>query len=299
MNTFSKLAVPASLGLLLAGCGGGTSVPLAGSSLSQSAISHVESQAASSVHVMPVFHPGEAPPPAQGLLLYHNGPVQHATKIYVVFWGFTKKGDPDKERAYLESFLKNVGGSSWLNTVTQYHDNNGNIGNAANQLAKVWVDKGNAIPTSPSDADIQAEAVRLAAKFGYDNDASYVVATSHGHNSPGFGTSFCAYHGHIHNSNGSVAYTNLPYIPDAGSSCGMGSVNNPGTLDGVSIVEGHELAETQTDPIPTSGWATSSGSEIGDLCAWQNLQNTQFSSGTFPTQPLYSDASASCVQSYQ
>ena len=45
-----------------------------------------------------------------------------------------------------------------------------------------------------------------------------------------------------------ITYTNLPYITDAGSSCGEDSVNgSSGTLDGVSIVEGHELAEAITD----------------------------------------------------
>ena len=28
----------------------------------------------------------------------------------------------------------------------------------------------------------------------------------------------------------------------------------------------HELSEAVTDPLPTSGWATRTGSENGDLC---------------------------------
>ena len=62
--------------------------------------------------------------------------------------------------------------------------------------------------------------------------------------------------------------TNLPYVTDAGASCGQDFVNSNGTLDGVSIVEGHEYAETITDQTPAGGWTDSSGEETGDKCAW-------------------------------
>jgi hypothetical protein len=98
---------------------------------------------------------------------------------------------------------------------------------------------------------------------------------------------------------GPLSYTVLPYIPDASVSCGQGSVDIPGTLDGVSIVAGHEVAETQTDPQIGSGWIDANGDEIADKCAWFNLQNTQFAAGSsYPTQPLWSNATSSCVQSY-
>jgi hypothetical protein len=45
-------------------------------------------------------------------------------------------------------------------------------------------------------------------------------------------------------------------------------VNGNGPLDGVSIVEGHEYAETSTDQNPPGGWTDSSGAENGDKCAW-------------------------------
>ena len=83
-------------------------------------------------------------------------------------------------------------------------------------------------------------------------------------------------------------------MPDVGGNCGAGIVNSPGTDDGVTIVEGHEQAETETDPNPFSGW-NSGGGEIGDLCAWQDLENNP-NAGGYPTQPLWSNASSSCVQ---
>src|SRR5437660_976045 len=78
---------------------------------------------------------------------------------------------------------------------------------------------------------------------GNSVNTEIVVATPTGHSTPGFGTSFCAYHGAV-SAHPNVTYTDLPYMTDAGTSCGENSVNGAnGKLDGVSIVEGHELAE--------------------------------------------------------
>jgi hypothetical protein len=109
-------------------------------------------------------------------------------------------------------------------------------------------------------------------------------------------TSFCAYHGAIA-AHPSATYTNLPYMTDAGSACGAFSVD--GNLDGVSIVEGHELAESITDPLVNvnSAWFDATGNEIGDKCAWTNLGNITTSAGTFAMQPLWSNAQNGCVLS--
>ncbi|HEY4439584.1 MAG TPA: hypothetical protein VGN14_03970, partial [Candidatus Elarobacter sp.] len=127
---------------------------------------------------------------------------------------------------------------------------------------------------------------------------AYVVVTPHNVTTPGFMVQFCAYHSTTAAANGAtIAWTALPYMPDAGTSCGQGSVNTPGTLDGVTIVAGHEQGETETDPQPSTGWVDASGSENGDKCAWTGLANNA-NAGGYPTQPLWSNATASCVQSY-
>jgi serine protease len=73
----------------------------------------------------------------------------------------------------------------------------------------------------------------------------------------------------VKSPSGQLAFTNLPYVTDMGTSCGQNFVNKTnGLLDGVSIVEGHEYAETITDQFPAGGWTDSSGYETGDKCAW-------------------------------
>jgi len=293
---------------LLAGCGGsggGGTVPAAGQSLHASTMSTIVHRNGLTIHLFPVRGSALAQHAAAGTnnnLIYNGGPIQTSPKMYLVEWGTwtAGSGDPDGAGPVLQKFLQGVGGSSWLNTVTQYTQSNGShVGNPSGNLAGVWNDT-SAPPLVMQDSDIAAEALKAAAHFNdYTTSASYVIATPHLHNDIGFGVEYCAWHSSEAAPNGqTIAFTNLPYIPDAGSSCGQGSVNSPGTLDGVSIVEGHEQGETETDPQPSSGWIDSSGNEIGDKCAWTGLQNTAFSTGTFPTQPLWSNASASCVQSY-
>lgn len=93
---------------------------------------------------------------------------------------------------------------------------------------------------------------------------------------------FCAWHDWngdsyvgVSSSYGDIAFTNLPYVTDLGTSCGENAVNSgsAGLDDGFSIVEGHEYAETITDQNPAGGWTNQQtgslkGEESGDECAW-------------------------------
>jgi len=252
-----------------------------------------------------VSHPNAGARTAQsiitGAMTYHGGPVQTAPKIYIDKWGNWSSGDPDGVGTYYTNFISGVGGSQWMSSVTQYTQSNGQgVGNAAGSYAGTWNDTTNSIPRLTSgqyQSYLAAEAKRAAAHFGdYSASASYVIMLPHGVRVSGFGTSYCAWHSSTSATGGTIAYTNLPYIPDAGASCGVGSVNSPGTNDGVSIVGGHEQGETETDPQPNTGWLDSGNNENGDKCAWVNLQNTPFSTGTFPTQPLWSNSANGCVQ---
>ena len=223
-------------------------------------------------------------PAATSNLINHGGPVQTAPKVYVVYWGWLS--DPSGEQPYLNNFLSSVGGTQWLSTVNQY-------GSGSNStLSGTWSDP-TSVPSHPSDSAIQAEAAKAAGHFGAGTSVNVqiVVATPTGHSTRGFGTQWCAYHGAV-SSDPSITYTDLPYMTDAGTSCGANSVQS--ALDGVSIVEGHELAETLTDPL-LNAWYDSSGSEIGDKCAWQNLSTISTSKGSFAVQPLWSNSAGGCV----
>jgi hypothetical protein len=235
-------------------------------------------------------------------LIYGSGPVQTAPKLYVVYWGSawnSSSGDPDGMKSYLNSFLSKVGGTSWNATVTQYYQTNPSAyaGNPSGNFVGSYVDTSSSPAKRPTQSSMAAEAARAEAHFGdYSANAQYVVAMPHGIAPSGFKTQYCAYHSTTSAGGGTISWTNLPYLPDAAGSCGAGSVTGS-NLDGVSIVEGHEMAESETDPY-LGAWLDSSGAEIGDKCAWVDLQDTNLNGTSFPTQPLWSNASSSCVQSY-
>jgi hypothetical protein len=245
--------------------------------------------------------------PYAGKLQYHGGPVQTAPVAYVVFWGFENATDtahdPYGMASYLTAFLQSISASSWVATVTQYYQTNGGpatyIDNVASIFGGVSYD-----PVPPphktfTDAQAAQEALKVAAAAGYSMDVNYIVVTPHTYTIDGFGSDFCGYHSSVSTPRGPLTYTVLPYIPDASDTCGQGSVDVPGTLDGVTIVGGHEVTETATDPIVGLGWMDGNGHEIADKCEWFDLQSTTFANGSsYPTQPLWSNASSSCVQSY-
>jgi serine protease len=266
--------------------------------------------------VMRVFKGGKPARPSRNNLYYHGGVggigVETAPRVYLVLWGSGWSSDPSGESGILQSFLGKAGGSNWLNSVTQYCQgiangsascgSSGHAGNPNPVLYGSWSDASTA-PTSPSQSQLAAEAVRAASHFGNTSSSSnassqYVIATATGHNASGFGTSYCAWHSSTSSSYGNIAYTNLPYITDAGASCGAG-FNGLGPKAGITIVEGHEMAETITDQFPNGGWLDRNGGENGDKCAWTSGTSNQSLNGTsFPVQPLWSNASSSCVVSY-
>lgn len=231
-------------------------------------------------------------------MLYNGGTVQTTPSVYVVYWQFT--ADPHGEAARFTDFLKAAGGSQWLSTVKQYTQyGSQHIASPPRQLKGAWYDNADPVPAHPTDAQIQAEAVRLADHFrAYDPNAAYIVATPAGHwSTGGFKRNWCAYHGNTSARGVALSYTNLPYMSDAGYACGAYAVNSgaQGILDGVTIVGGHELAETQTDPTG-GGWYDAGGNEIADKCAWEDMHNEPMGGTVFPTQPLWSNAARNCVQ---
>ena len=244
-----------------------------------------------------------------GPLLWGGGAIQKAPKVYLTFWGFNGS-DPSGEQARLTNFFNGVGGSGWANIQTQYHGTSaqGNITNPTGQLGGTWNDNSSKPLAVIQDSQIAAEAVKAEQHFGYSPDADYFVATPTGTGTVGFKVQYCAWHSMTTDGSKNVAFTNLPYITDAGSSCGANFVNSgsAGTGDGITIVGGHEYAEAVTDPDVSTGWIDASGNENGDKCAWISSgsgasRNISLSTGSFPVQTLYSNAASAvgaCVISY-
>jgi serine protease len=177
-------------------------------------------------------------------------------------------------------------------------------------LAGTWYDNGSATPTTSTAFQLGQEAVTAAGHFGnstpqLNRNAQYVIVSPHGTQPDGFNNgvaNFCAWRdwsGDVGATStaGDIAFTNLPYTLDAGINCGTNFLNTgtAGTLDGVSIVEGHEYAETITDQNPAGGW-DGPKDENGDACIWiapgtqGGAANVSFSTGSFAMQATWSNS---------
>jgi serine protease len=281
-------------------------------------------------------------PNTLSFLDFSGGPaaVTSTPKVYLVFWGnqwgtqntdgngnLTFSADSANGAPYLQQMFKGLGTNNelWSGTMTQYCDGplvqylatscpNGapHIGYpSGSALAGVWYDNATSEPAAASASQIGSEALAAAVHFGNTTQGSnryaqYVVASAPGLDPDNYLTSgFCAWHDWGSSSVGNLAFTNLPYVMDVGGSCGAGFVNSGGTLDGYSIVEGHEYAETLTDQFPNKGWVNaSSGEENGDECAWISpgssggAADVTTATGSFAMQSTWSNDTNACAISH-
>ena len=255
-------------------------------------------------------------------------------RVYLVFYGnqwATSAGDPKNAATFLQALFSGLGtgGETWSGTMTQYCDGpmvgaDATSCNPATMphvgypsggaLAGVWYDTSAASPGNATVSELAQEAVKAATHFGNATPAAnryaqYVIVSPTGTHPDGFNTSggnFCGWHDYVSSSVGDVAYTNLPYVSDAGASCGVNFVNSgaSGVLDAFSIVEGHEYAETVTDQNPPGGWTNpSTQEESGDECAWIHsgqgaAANVKMATGTFAMQSIWSNDTNRCEISH-
>ena len=238
---------------------------------------------------------------------------------------FTYSGDPKGLAPNEQAFFKGLGtnGELWSGTVTQYcqgigagatscpASNTQHVGfPTGGALAGVWEDTSSAEPHQASGHQLGQEAVKAAAHFGNTTSASnrnviYFINSPTGANPDNYqNAGFCAWHdytgdsqlsgGGVSSPYGPLAFSNMPYVPDQGTSCGANFVNSHGPLDGVTIVGGHEYGEWLTDSFPAGGWTDSSGAENGDKCAWLSsgpgrAQNLTLATGSFAVQSLWAN----------
>ena len=248
--------------------------------------------------------PPVAGEPAPVNMAYFGGHIQVTPKIYLVLWGWGQAGafdhttpgmptyDPDGAAARMTAFVKAMGGTAWAGVSTQYYETvNGQnvyIQNPTNVFGGVWYDNTNPIHDNVNGLELAQEAQRAVAHFGITDldNSQIVVAQPQRYNEAGFngGVGYCAWHDYTQPQyypgvQPGISFTNMPYVLNMGTSCGQNSVNTgyyAGRLDGFTIVMGHEIEETITDPGAEDvingqnlgGWYDYAAYENGDKCAW-------------------------------
>jgi Putative Ig domain len=262
-------------------------------------------------------------------------------KVYLVFWGTqwgtastngsgdtTFSGDSAGAAPKLQEMFKGLGTNNelWSGVDTQYCEGVASGSQTCpstaahvayptgGALSGVWYDNAAAEPSTATQAQLGSEAVKAASHFGNttaaaNRNAQYVILSAtgvHPDNFPNGG--WCAWHdwnGDVGASSsvGDIAFTNMPYVLDLGTSCGQNFVNSgtAGNTDGFTIVEGHEYSETITDQNPAGGWTDSSGAENMDKCAWVAVGSTggaanlSTATGSFAMQGTWSNDSHGCA----
>jgi hypothetical protein len=322
-NTRPLLSLMAALSLVVAGSGAVGASSSIGASASSGALS-------TGTEVLPIYRGDRvrATKSARTVrtnnLLSNGGAVQVTPKVYISWWGpewangfSTGAYTSVQAQAYNVDFFSNVGGSAWNNVVKQYCKNvprgtqfcssvSGavNVTNPAGQFAGAWNDP-TSVPANPTQNDIASAAIRLQQHVGpLDPNATYMVFTPSGKSMSGFGTQWCAWHSWTTINGSQLAYAYIPYMPDAGVSCGRNFVNatnstyGNGWFDGFSVVAGHEYSEAETDPFPSAGWVDRNGAENADKCAWSGAsRNINLGGQSYAVQPTWSNAIKACAMS--
>jgi serine protease len=251
----------------------------------------------------------------------------------------TFSNDPDGAAPVAQNLFKDIGtgGEQWSATLTQWCDGPlvaaGAVSCPSNAnfvpymsggvLSGVWYDNAAAEPDPATGHQLGLEALAAAHHFGNTTPASnrhayYVVLSATGLNPDNYQNAFCAWHdyngddtldgGAIASDVGDFAFSNQPYTMDMGTECGVGFINDPGTLDGWTMALGHEFAETVSDQNPAGGWtnlqqnSSAFGEENADECAWippfpgdnGTSGNVTMGTGTFAMQPTWSNDDNQC-----
>src|SRR3954463_285763 len=235
----------------------------------------------------------------------------------------TLTGDTKGTAPRLQAFFKGLGTNNegWSRVMSQYCEgissgsktctaSSPHVGYpTGGALAGVWVDNSSPTPSQSTGDQLAQEAINAAAHFGNTTGASnrnvqYAILSPTGTHPDGYNTAsstWCAWHDwtgdfNVSSPYGGIAFANDPYIPDMGSSCGSNFVNagGAGTIDGVTIVDGHEYSEVITDQFPAGGWTDLQGSENADKCAWISsgqgaATNLATSTGSFPVQGTWAN----------
>jgi hypothetical protein len=266
----------------------------------------------------------------------NSGPVMQATTVYPIFWlpaGFhfdtTASATADSTyEAVIQQFFADVSNGRYLNIVSQYPSScvPPNIPNNQSCFGKINM-VASPVDTHPyphagtvadplQDADIQTEVTNFITQNNLTpslNTAFFVFTGANVNECQTGGmlctnSDFCAYHGDFAFpvTSNAVIYAFMPNVNSL-TACTETINAGPNQLaaDREIIAVSHELAESLTDPLVSSGplaWYGSNG-EIGDACLPWNASlgllradgsNVTLNLHDYVVQQLWSNIDDSC-----
>jgi hypothetical protein len=214
-------------------------------------------------------------------IFFHGGPVLLSPRVQAVYWGTSRiytggptpgtTGSGASDGSLVGFFIGNIGGAGYWNINHTYSNGSGTLINNSLAYDGFWA-ANSAPPSAPSDAQIANLIISgfNGGQLTYDASTIYPVFTGPGVNlGGGFGSQYCAYHGHFTWNGNSVKYAAMPYNQDFPSGCtsGRSAPNGDPAADAEVNTLVHELEEATTDP-DLNAWYDRRGQENADKCAW-------------------------------
>ncbi len=225
-------------------------------------------------------------------LIDHGGRILPSSNIYYIWWG-NLTGWPKDAETGLDTFAGGLNGSNFMKDIFPQYMRGAGVSTA---YVTSLYDTSTSPPShGPKTSTIVNEACSVITANGKTPDATalYVVLTS---NFPQ-GVYYCAWHSYG-SCNGITIQ--VAYMPNT---TGVSGCNDPqfscnsysqGT-NSIANVLSHEFSEAITD-ANSSAWYDSSGSEIGDKCAWTFQSCVSLKGANWQLQEEWSNSASGCIQ---
>ena len=203
---------------------------------------------------------------------YHGGTVMNTVDVYTIFYGNWSTKSTPQSKTIITNFLSSIGGTGYFNINSTYYDSYGNV--VPNHVVLAGSVNVTSYSTSLSDNDV---ANVVASEIGsgalpYDPNGIYFVLTSSDvQETSGFLSSYCGWHTYYTSGSQDVKFSFVGDPSRGMRACSAQSTHSPNgdpAADAMVSVIAHELSETVSDPHLDAWYQTSTGSENGDLCAW-------------------------------
>ena len=229
-------------------------------------------------------------------LIWHNGPVMHATTVVPVYWG-SQWGNSsfvgDKVTG-LNTLYSGIGGTPYARTNGEYTDGSGNVNTSSIGKSGNLTDTSATPSGAPSTSAVLAEVAKVTGNHPVAN-AYYPVYSDQPRGNAGY----CAWH-----SSGTIGGVRVQFgfffNLDGDPGCDPQSPSSLGHSQGLAAlanVSGHELSEMLTDP-QLNAWYDRQGEENSDKCAWTWSGTVAIGGQSWKIQGNWSNAAASLGTGY-
>jgi hypothetical protein len=229
-------------------------------------------------------------------LLWHNGPVMHATTVVPVYWGSrwsnsTFVGD---KVSGLNTLYSGIGGTPYARTNGEYTDSSGSVNTSSIGKSGNLTDTSATPSGAPSTSAVLSEVAKVTGNHPVAN-AYYPVYSDQPRGNAGY----CAWH-----SSGTIGGVRIQFgfffNLDGDPGCDPQSPSSLGHSQGLAAlanVSGHELSEMLTDP-QLNAWYDQRGDENSDKCAWTWNGTVAIGGQSWKIQGNWSNAAASARTGY-